>query len=100
MPVRDASVRSPRQAQSPDSSNDSDDLLDRGFENRALEESAEFLSKPQKIGIGERGIRTLGRVSPTHAFQACSFNHSDISPHEWNQQLSGRRGPAQQQTVT
>src|SRR3954471_19142386 len=30
---------------------------------------------------GERGIRTLGRVSPTHAFQACSFNHSDISPH-------------------
>ena len=27
-----------------------------------------------------RGIRTLGRVSPTHAFQACSFNHSDISP--------------------
>ena len=31
---------------------------------------------------GERGIRTLGRVSPTHAFQACSFNHSDISPLE------------------
>src|SRR2546425_8127858 len=29
---------------------------------------------------GERGIRTHGRVSPTHAFQACSFNHSDISP--------------------
>jgi hypothetical protein len=29
---------------------------------------------------GERGIRTLGRVSSTHAFQACSFNHSDISP--------------------
>ena len=30
---------------------------------------------------GERGIRTLGRVSPTHAFQACAFNHSAISPH-------------------
>ena len=29
---------------------------------------------------GERGIRTLGTVSNTHAFQACSFNHSDISP--------------------
>jgi len=28
---------------------------------------------------GESGIRTHGRVSPTHAFQACSFNHSDIS---------------------
>jgi integrase len=30
---------------------------------------------------GESGIRTHGRVSPTHAFQACSFNHSDISPY-------------------
>ena len=30
---------------------------------------------------GEKGIRTLGRISPTHAFQACSFNHSDISPY-------------------
>ena len=34
---------------------------------------------PVKAG-GERGIRTLGRVSPTHAFQACAFNHSAISP--------------------
>ena len=33
---------------------------------------------------GERGIRTLGRVSPTHAFQACSLNHSDISPFRIN----------------
>ena len=33
----------------------------------------------RRIG-GESGIRTHGRVSPTHAFQACSFNHSDISP--------------------
>ena len=37
---------------------------------------------------GESGIRTHGRVSPTHAFQACSFNHSDISPREWNQQFN------------
>jgi hypothetical protein len=29
---------------------------------------------------GESGIRTHGRVTPTHAFQACSFNRSDISP--------------------
>src|SRR4051794_39725273 len=29
---------------------------------------------------GERGIRTLDRVSPIHAFQACAFNHSAISP--------------------
>src|SRR5688572_22128362 len=35
-------------------------------------------------GGGESGIRTHGRVSPTHAFQACSFNHSDISPFRIN----------------
>jgi hypothetical protein len=30
---------------------------------------------------GESGIRTHVRVSPKHAFQACAFNHSAISPH-------------------
>src|SRR5262245_29423325 len=40
---------------------------------------------------GESGIRTHGRVSPTHAFQACSFNHSDISPFKWNQQFTATR---------
>ena len=49
---------------------------------------------------GESGIRTHGRVSPTHAFQACSFNHSDISPFRWNQQFTGGWGPLQKQTVT
>jgi hypothetical protein len=29
---------------------------------------------------GERGIRTPGTVSRTHAFQACALNHSAISP--------------------
>ena len=29
---------------------------------------------------GEGGIRTHGRCYPTHAFQACSFSHSDTSP--------------------
>ena len=29
---------------------------------------------------GERGIRTLGTVTRTHAFQACSLSHSDTSP--------------------
>ena len=48
---------------------------------------------------GESGIRTHGRVSPTHAFQACSFNHSDISPADWNQQFTVRCRPAQPQTV-
>ena len=40
---------------------------------------------------GERGIRTLGRVSPTHAFQACSFNHSDISPFDALRSLAASR---------
>jgi hypothetical protein len=30
---------------------------------------------------GEGGIRTLVRVSPKHAFQACAFSHSATSPH-------------------
>ncbi len=34
-----------------------------------------------KVYGGEGGIRTLGRVTPTHAFQACSIGHSDTSPH-------------------
>jgi hypothetical protein len=29
---------------------------------------------------GEKGIRTPGTVSRTHAFQACTFNRSAISP--------------------
>ena len=33
-------------------------------------------------------------------FQACSFNHSDISPFKWNQQFSGGRRSRQTQTVT
>ena len=31
-------------------------------------------------GGGEGGIRTHGRVAPTHAFQACRFVHSRTSP--------------------
>ncbi len=29
---------------------------------------------------GERGIRTLVRVTPKQHFQCCAFNHSAISP--------------------
>jgi hypothetical protein len=36
--------------------------------------------KSFRLNGGERGIRTLDRVSPIHAFQACAFNHSAISP--------------------
>ena len=36
--------------------------------------------KKSKMHGGEGGIRTRGKVTPTHAFQACSFNHSDTSP--------------------
>jgi pimeloyl-ACP methyl ester carboxylesterase len=52
--------------------------------------SAWWISSTAKDG-GESGIRTRGRVSPTHAFQACSFNHSDISPCLWIQRFTGER---------
>ena len=52
----------------------------------------------ERLGAGGWGLGA-GK-NPTHAFQACSFNHSDISPCKWNQQFTGRRRPAQNQTVT
>ena len=48
---------------------------------RPANRSRERSERLAKVG-GESGIRTHGRVSPTHAFQACSFNHSDISPFD------------------
>jgi uncharacterized membrane protein len=52
----------------------------RGNKRKAGGLSTSFL--PVLLGSygGERGIRTLDRVSPIHAFQACAFNHSAISP--------------------
>src|SRR5579863_4446532 len=41
---------------------------------------APLLSETPAQDGGEGGIRTHGRVSPTHAFQACSLSHSDTSP--------------------
>ena len=39
------------------------------------------LTRVRKIKSGgESGIRTHVRVSPKHAFQACAFSHSAISP--------------------
>src|SRR6266404_3486915 len=60
-----------------------------GGENASLWNSCGMLRKTREKFGGERGIRTLGRVSPTHAFQACSFNHSDISPYVYNQSFTG-----------
>ena len=34
----------------------------------------------QLIDGGQGGIRTLGDIAATHAFQACSFDHSDTCP--------------------
>ena len=49
-----------------------------------------------RLGFGgESGIRTHGRVSPTHAFQACSFNHSDISPFRINKLRAASHSVAQ-----
>jgi hypothetical protein len=41
---------------------------------------------------GERGIRTLDTgISRIHTFQACSFNHSDISPARIGNPIPGAR---------
>ena len=37
-------------------------------------------SVPQDQDGGQGGIRTLGELTPTHAFQACSLDHSDTCP--------------------
>ncbi len=39
---------------------------------------------------GERGIRTLDTVSRIHAFQACAFSRSAISPALFRKLLRGR----------
>src|SRR4051812_17225500 len=49
-----------------------------GFRDRPIQ-PLWHLSGLLHVG-GEGGIRTHGRVSPTHAFQACSLSHSDTSP--------------------
>ena len=41
---------------------------------------------------GEGGIRTLGTVTRTHAFQAGSLNHSDTSPQREDGDYRGRSG--------
>ena len=40
---------------------------------------------------GEGGIRTHGRVAPTHAFQACTFDHSVTSPYKFDRPPDRRR---------
>jgi hypothetical protein len=46
---------------------------------------------------GQRGIRTLERLSPLHTFQACAFNHSATCPH-WKRGDT-RPGPPPQEPV-
>ncbi len=47
------------------------------------------LATPEKTR-GERGIRTLGELAPTHDFQSCAFDHSATSPTEPRSYHSGR----------
>ncbi len=44
------------------------------------------LSDWEGVVGGETGIRTPVTLSGKHAFQACSFGHSDISPRKWQEQ--------------
>src|SRR5579884_516883 len=45
------------------------------------------------------GIRCASARASGFNFQACSFNHSDISPREWSQQFSGAQRPASTRIV-
>ena len=64
-----------------DHSGTSPKILDRAY---ATEDPSFIVRSPRKGNGGEGGIRTLGRVSPTHAFQACTFSHSVTSPIRCN----------------
>jgi hypothetical protein len=55
-----------------------------GSEKSFLVRPRESLRTSQNLIGGESGIRTHGRVSPTHAFQACAIDHSAISPFRIN----------------
>ena len=57
--------------------------------------SLNIVVSPGNLVGGESGIRTHGRVSPTHAFQACSIDHSDISPFRINELRAARTSVAQ-----
>src|ERR1700677_445796 len=68
-------------------------MITRSFRRAGMEKRSNEITKKDRGGPprdgdslgtknygGESGIRTHGRISPTHAFQACSLNRSDISP--------------------
>ena len=48
---------------------------------------------------GSERIRTSGTVARTHAFQACSLNHSDTLPHEKLYQIAGNYSTFSQQDL-
>ena len=51
------------------------------WENKPYPQSTILYPRSTRNG-GQGGIRTLGDVTATHAFQACSFDHSDTCPWE------------------
>jgi hypothetical protein len=50
------------------------------------------ISTLYRCGGGERGIRTLGTLSRTHAFQACALNRSATSPAPQPLTANARQG--------
>src|SRR5580704_4008265 len=61
------------------------------FARRSSERSLRACWRFGSRSGGETGIRTLDRVSPIHAFQACAFNHSAISPVRWDARKRARQ---------
>src|SRR5690242_9312295 len=71
-----------------------------GRERSGSSQAKSRASRGTRIGDGgESGIRTHVRVSPKHAFQACAFSHSAISPARsgsyCGRQITGDRWPTQ-----
>ena len=54
-------------------------LRQNGIKGNKKSNSSEPEFKRVALG-GERGVRTPGYISASHAFQACAFDHSTISP--------------------
>src|SRR6185369_5536410 len=52
-----------------------------------------------EITGGESGIRTHVRVTPKHAFQACAFSHSAISPLRMHYKGGNLRGSGSETIV-
>src|SRR4051812_45534259 len=68
-------------------------FVEQGSVHRSLSANKKAPQGGFFIG-GQRGIRTLERLSPLHTFQACAFNHSATCPAREKGGYTPRSPPA------